>query len=735
MGRYFTLAALLAFAAAAWAEPIVRTEHVEAELVADKASAQPGTPFLMGLKLRMTPEWHTYWKNPGDSGLPTRIHWTLPEGWKAGELRWPFPQKLPVGPLMNYGYEDEVVLLAQVTPAADAKPGNAAIHAKAEWLVCKDVCIPEKGELDFALPVKDSPPADNPRWQAHIERAKNMWPVEAPGWKYESAIVGKSLVVRLVAPQGVTPPEKVFFYPERELLIEPAAPEKVTREGNALRIEMKLADPPLKDVSHVSGVAVSESGWPGIPRKAMQVEAAVGATLPAAAGATGAAAGSTGAMTLSESSVGGSAAFALVFAFIGGILLNLMPCVFPVLGIKVMGFVEHAHGEARAMRVQGMVFFVGVVLSFLVLAGVMLVLRASGAQLGWGFQLQSPVVVMLLAALFFVLALNLIGVFEWGLFAQAMTSNVTARGRYADAFLSGVLATVVATPCTAPFMGAAVGFTLTQGAPLALAVFMMLGVGMAMPVLLLSLRPALLRKLPRPGAWMEVFKQILAFPLFATVAWLTWVLGAQAGNDSVLALLGGLVVIALAAWMYGRWRHSPGLWRPALAIVLGAAGLAVAWPSPYAADAATAATQAGDIQWQAWSPEKVRDLNSQGKAVFVDFTAAWCVTCQVNKRVALHNAEVMKEFAARNVVALRADWTRQDPRITETLSSLGRNAVPVYALYVPGEAQPRLLPEVLTPSIELAELTRLPEISGVRPQLTGVRPHRAQPGSDPGRLG
>jgi thiol:disulfide interchange protein len=339
------------------------------------------------------------------------------------------------------------------------------------------------------------------------------------------------------------------------------------------------------------------------------------------------------------------------------------------------------------------------------------VLRASGAELGWGFQLQSPIVVMLLAMLFFVLALNLVGVFEWGAFAQSMTSSLTARGRYADAFLSGVLASVVATPCTAPFMGAAVGFTLTQSAPLALAIFATLGVGMAVPVLLLSLYPRLLKKLPKPGAWMETFKQILAFPLFATVAWLTWVLGAQAGNDSILALLGGLVVVALAAWMYGRWRHSPGLWRPALAVVLGAAGIAMAWPAPYAAESASSiATHAGELPWQAWSPEKVRDLNAQGKTVFVDFTAAWCVTCQVNKRVALHNASVVKEFGARGVVPLRADWTRQDPRITETLSSLGRNAVPVYALYVPGEAQPRLLPEVLTPAIVLAELSRLSDV-------------------------
>jgi thiol:disulfide interchange protein DsbD len=359
------------------------------------------------------------------------------------------------------------------------------------------------------------------------------------------------------------------------------------------------------------------------------------------------------------------------------------------------------------MRMQGIVFAAGVVLSFLALAGLMLALRAGGAQLGWGFQLQSPVVVTLLAALFFALALNLSGVFEWGAVAQSMTSNLSARGRYADAFLSGVLATVVATPCTAPAMGAAVGYTLTQEAYVSLAVFALLGAGMALPVLLLSLFPALLKRLPRPGVWMETFKQVLAFPLYATVAWLAWVLGAQSGNDAVFALLGGLVLVAMAGWLYGRGSGVPGPWRTAAAVVLAGAGLAIAWPSAQA-EGGAASVRAGDLDWQPWSPERVRELISQGKPVFVDFTAAWCVTCQVNKRVALHNEAVVKEFAARGVATLRADWTRQDPRITETLAALGRNAVPVYALYRPGTEQPVLLPEVLTPSLVLTELASLP---------------------------
>jgi thiol:disulfide interchange protein len=679
------------------AAPMVKTEHVEAELVTDKAAAKPGTPLTVGLKLRMEPQWHTYWKNPGDSGLPTRVRWKLPPGWKAGELQWPYPQPLPVGPLMNFGYEDEVVLLAELTPPAAAPAGKVVIGAKADWLVCKDICVPESGELETTLPVANADPPPNPRFQAHIERARNMLPVAVTGWSSRAALQGGSLVVQITPPAGIEPPAKARFFPERENLIEPAAPQKVTREGNALRFEMKLADPPPKDVmTAVKGVAVADAGWRGTDRrKAIEVTANVVPSIAAAA-------------TTADALPGASVVAAIALALMGGLLLNLMPCVFPVLGIKVMGFVEHAHGEAVAMRLQAIVYSIGVIASFLVLAAIMLGLRAGGSQLGWGFQLQSPAVVAALAALFLVLALNLSGVFEWGAFAQSLTSNLSTRGRYADALLSGVLASVVATPCTAPFMGAAVGYTLTQDASHALAVFAALGVGMALPVLALSVFPRTLRLLPRPGAWLDVLKQILAFPLYATVAWLAWVLGAQAGNDAVFALLLGLVLVAMGAWMYGRYEHWHGAWRSGVAIVFAILGLVVAWPGTAPAGDAAASAHADELGWQPWSPEKVRDLTAAGHPVFVDFTAAWCVTCQVNKRIALHNDAVRRGFASHGVVTLKADWTRQDPRITRELSALGRNAVPVYALYAPGADTPRLLPEVLTPSVVLGELAKLP---------------------------
>ncbi|NJD87731.1 MAG: DUF255 domain-containing protein, partial [Betaproteobacteria bacterium] len=421
---------------------------------------------------------------------------------------------------------------------------------------------------------------------------------------------------------------------------------------------------------------------------------------------------------------GASLALALVFALAGGLLLNLMPCVFPVLGIKVMGFVRHAHGDARALWMQGAVFSAGVLLSFLALAGLLLALRAGGAELGWGFQLQSPAFVTLLAALFFLMALNLFGVFEWGGFAQSLTSNLSARGRYADAFLAGVLATVVATPCTAPFMGAAVGFTLAQPAPVSLAVFAMLGVGMALPVLALSFFPNALRKLPKPGPWMETFKQVMAFPLFATVVWLAWVLGAQAGNDAVISLLAGLLALGIGAWIYGRWARSEGFARFVFAAAFAAAGLWLAWPGAEAAPeraGAAPASKPGEIAWQAWSPERLAELRAAGTPVFVDFTAAWCVTCQVNKRVALNREEVVKALAARGVAALKADWTNHDPRITAALAELGRNALPVYALYAPGQAQPKLLPEVLTASLVVDEISKLPAAPAVTQSNPTVR--------------
>jgi len=509
-GAILAALSLLAFAALAAHAAPVRTERVEAELHAEKVAAAPGKPVTIGLRLKHDEHWHTYWKNPGDSGLPTKIRWDLPEGWTASGFQWPHPERLPFGPLVNYGYSGETMLLVDLTPPANAKPGPVSITGHADWLVCADVCIPEKATLKLDFAVAEGEPAAKPAETARFARARASLPAKLPDWKAEATLANGQLTVRFVPPEGAVAPAKAFFFPDRESFIEPAAPQGLTRDGGGFRLTVKLAQPEPRDVTVASGVLVTDGAWPGLAgRKAVEIAAPVVASLPAPAAAlpvpdAPAPAGGEGGL-----------AVALAFAFLGGILLNLMPCVFPVLGIKVMGFVRHAHGDARALWLQGAVFSAGVLVSFLALAGLLLALRAGGAQLGWGFQLQSPAFVALLAALFFLMALNLFGVFEWGGFAQSMTSNLSARGRYADAFLAGVLATVVATPCTAPFMGAAVGFTLAQPAAVSLAVFAMLGVGMAAPVLLLSLFPKAMKRRPRPGPWMETFKQVMAFPLFA----------------------------------------------------------------------------------------------------------------------------------------------------------------------------------------------------------------------------
>ncbi|NJD88059.1 MAG: thiol:disulfide interchange protein, partial [Betaproteobacteria bacterium] len=383
------LALVLALAPAAQAAP-VRTEHVEAELVAESAAAAPGRPATVGLRLKMDEHWHTYWRNPGDSGLPTKIRWTLPEGWKAGPIQWPYPEAQRVGPLMNYGYSDEVMLLVELTPPADARPGPVTLRADADWLVCKDICIPEKASLSLPFAVAGGEPQAAAGNAALFSKARARLPVAVSGWSAESAIAGTKLTLRVLPPAGGVAPARVSFFPFRENFVDHPAPQALVRDGHGVRLEVKLVEPVASDIKEVAGLLVAESSWPShAGRKAVEIAMPVVAALPAAAAPVGAPSGEAGA----------SLALALLFALAGGLLLNLMPCVFPVLGIKVMGFVRHAHGDARALWMQGAVFSAGVLLSFLALAGLLLALRAGGAELGWGFQLQSPAFVTLLAAL------------------------------------------------------------------------------------------------------------------------------------------------------------------------------------------------------------------------------------------------------------------------------------------------------------------------------------------------
>jgi len=692
-----------ALAGAAVAAP-VKTQHVEAELVSDRTAFVPGQSVTVALRLKMADGWHTYWRNPGDSGLPTTLSWTLPPGVAAGPILWPAPNALPIGPLVNYGYEGEVLLLADVKIAQDARPGDTlTLGAKAEWLVCKETCIPEDAQLELALPVAERSDL-YPQWGNAIVATRDAVPGAVPGWLSTARADGQKVVVTLTGPAGATAPTGVHFFPYQEGQVEASGKQSFVRDPNGTFVlTLPVANQLAAGFTRVAGVITATKGFEsgGGLVKAMTLDTPlVGTVIAGPKPATA----QTPAMNLaappSPAAEGLSLAVAMVFAFIGGIVLNLMPCVFPVLSLKALSLTKPGHGNRHHLRIEGLSFGAGVIATFVALAGLLLVFRAAGDQFGWGFQLQSPAVVTGLAVLFFILALNLSGVFEFTALVPSSAAGWSARNQYVNAALSGVLAVVIASPCTAPFMGAALGFALAQPALLTLLVFAALGLGMALPFVLLTWYPGWRRMLPKPGVWMERLKQFLAFPLYATVAWLVWVLGAQVDNDAVVRLLVTLVVVAFALWAWRAYRGGAATAFSVLALLGVAAALVVAWPlfsgtSDRNASAPAQAKSASAIDpWQPYTPVRLSELAAANTPVFVDFTAAWCVTCQVNKRLVLNDGAIKEAFAQRGVALVRADWTRRDPAITQALAALGRQGVPVYVLYRPGK-EPLLLPEVL----------------------------------------
>ncbi|MDB5753256.1 MAG: thiol:disulfide reductase (thiol:disulfide interchange protein)-like protein [Ramlibacter sp.] len=688
------LAALPLLAGAqGFAKSTVVTERVRAELLAHAPDGvDPGKTVWVGLQLSHQPKWHTYWKNSGDSGLPTQLTWSLPPGVEAGEIAWPVPRKIPIGPLANYGYEDTVLLPVPLTITPQFKPslGNdLEVKLKASWLVCKEECIPEEGEFALKLPTRSTTAGSAQAFEAAFAAQPRAVPGTIPG--STARIDGNALAISVqglpVAVRGKT----LEFFPETGEVIEPGAAWTQAWHGAEWTARVPLfaqrsASPNVMPVV----VADGGQGW----RAELKVlgtwpQAAAPATVSPAleqalrANVAAAAAGSNGA------SIGFAAA--LLGALLGGLILNLMPCVFPVLAIKVVGFTRHAD-DRRGHRIAGLAYTAGVVLSFVALAALMLSLRAASEQLGWGFQLQSPAVVAALAALFTLIALNLAGMFEFRSVLPSSLATLEARHPVANSFLTGVLAVAIASPCTAPFMGASLGLAVGLPPAQALAIFAVLGLGMALPYLAASWVPAVARWLPRPGPWMETFRRLMAFPMFATVAWLVWVLGQQSGIDGAGALLALLVALSMVAWaltLRGRTRMAlASVAIAGLALVAWATGGALTRQAPEQPLAVAAS------RWQAWTPGRVDQLLASGQPVFVDFTAAWCVTCQFNKKTTLAHDGVLSDFDAANFALLRADWTRRDPAISAALAQLGRNGVPVYVIYRQGRA-PVVLSEVL----------------------------------------
>jgi thiol:disulfide interchange protein DsbD len=684
------LAALALFAAAL---PQAARAQVAASLVSADASIHPGTPFNVALHFVHQPHWHTYWVNPG-TGLPTTLKWTLPLGWKAGEIQWPAPMLLSDsrGNIIGNGYDGDLLLPVTITPPPDLMPGtNVELQVAAEWLMCQDECVPGNAKLSLLLPVSPEDPQPDPVWGAKIRDVVARLPAADPAWSVRASrnATTVTLTIRPAARNSAPVPAGLHFFSRDGSIAydlpQPASP--IGGGGFALGLPVSSDGP--KDATRVVGVLTSKDGWRpdgSLPGLAVDVGFRSGT-----ARASVAAPGSPGAAP-ADGLLG-----TLLLAFVGGLILNLMPCVFPVLGIKILGFVNQAGADRRKVTLHGIVFAAGVLLSFWALAGLLAILRAGGSQLGWGFQLQSPAFVFGLAAAMLAFALNMSGVFEFGLTATGIGSGLQSKSGLTGSFLTGVLATVAATPCSAPFLAPALGAALALSTAESFAIFTAIAVGLSTPYLLLSAFPAAVRILPRPGAWMETFKQAMAFPLYATVAYLVWVLAGQLQETALLSALFGLVLVAMGVWVYGRWNApgaSPGRERFGLCacLVLLALGAWAGWPTP---------ASPTDIVWEKWSPEAVEKLRSANRIIYVDFTARWCATCQANKRLVFHSDEVLRAFRDKHIATLRGDWTNKDPQITAELAKYHRGAVPFNVIWFPGHTEPVALPELLTPSIVL----------------------------------
>ena len=677
---------------------------VRVELVSEVESLAPSQSFWVGLRERIAPGWHTYWSNPGDSGEPTALEWALPRGFAAGALVWPHPDRVHVGPFVSYGYTGEVVLLTRLTAPRDLEPGaRVTLRGRATWLVCAKICIPEEAPVALALPVTAGKPSADVHGATVISRARGAVPTPSP-WTASFSTTPDAVVLTVAAVglnrERVT---DVWFYPARWGVIEHAAPQAVTVAADGITLRVRRGVLPVATETPIEGVLViTERLDGGTAGQAFSLRA-----LPR--GLTGS--------TVADARPSVTLLQAMALALAGGLLLNLMPCVLPVLSVKALSLVEHAGARAAILRGHGVAYTAGVLASFGMVAGVLIALRASGEWLGWGFQLQSPLVVTLLVDVLFVLGLSLSGVvLIGGRLAGAGQALTTGLG-YTGSFFTGALATVAATPCTAPFMAVAIGYALAQPWATALLVFETLGFGLALPYLLLTLVPGWRRLLPRPGPWMERLRQFLAFPLYAAVAWLVWVVSQEAGPQGVAVALAGLVLIGFAAWLYAASRAVSGPWRRAATATVALLALAAVGLGPVVGSRPSSPTGAAvpdprGLSFEPFSTERVAELRAHGIPVFVNFTAAWCITCLVNERLALRSSAVAATFARKGVVSLKADWTTRDPQIARVLESFGRSGVPLYLLYPRAAAgreagEPTVLPQILSEEMIIDAVERI----------------------------
>ncbi|MEM0928422.1 MAG: protein-disulfide reductase DsbD domain-containing protein [Pseudomonadota bacterium] len=675
MLRFVLAFLLLITPAAAQSGAWVTTGHAESRLIAEKTAAVPGETLWLALDQQLEEGWHVYWKNPGDSGLPLELSWTLPEGFEAGEIGYPLPHRLPLGPLMNFGHEGHPLFVVPITVPVDAVTGRTVrIDVFAEWLICLDVCIPESADLSLAIAVAEE--ADDAlRTAAMIREARSALPRDLGLHARFADQDGEVVLAIEGAPAG-----DPYIFPDESGLIEPAAAQPSMRTGEdlvfTLTPALKYRAAPPEALSGV--VVVSMQGQEvGVLFNAQRSDEALAlAAMPAAAVAEG----------------GGNVVLIFAFALLGGLVLNAMPCVFPIVFLKAAGITQLAGADRSEVRKDAYAYTAGVLATFAAMATLLLVLRGLGAELGWGFHLQSPIAVGLFAVIVFLIGLNLAGLFEVGTSVQGAGQRLTQKKGAAGSFFTGLLAVLVAAPCIGPFLGLPIGYALTAPPAAAIAVFLALGLGLALPYLALAAAPQAASLLPKPGAWMVRVKQLFSFAMFGTVVWLTWVVSLQAGPQGVLILGIALVASSLAAWLYGLAQEKGGstLLRAAAALAI-----AIALAPLFTLTAAPVAAASTATEKIPYDEAMLAQYRAEGTPVFIDFTAAWCVTCQYNKRVVLDTEPIKSLFAETGTVFMVADLTNPDPIITAAIERQGRSGVPLY-LYYNGEAEPEILPQILT---------------------------------------
>ncbi len=691
--RQLSIAACAILAAvSATAQNYQGKELVKATLLADTSAVVPGKPFNVGLLLRMAPGWHTYWKYSGDAGLPTEIKWNLPPGWKVGEIQWPIPLKtIDPGDILTYGYQDEVLLIQEITPSAKIADSSTKLSAQTDWLVCEKICIPGSANLSLELPTSTLAELKNTDLFARYQR---LLPKKFPDSNTATtnwSRTGKDLHLKLTS-ERIANYQTFDFFPLPQGNTVVGHPAVESRNGSEITFKVPVESSD-EDFSSMPGLVVFSKLPNGEDRNAwelgaFQTAAAVRAPLQQSRGLAG----------------------FLFFGFIGGFILNLMPCVLPVISLKIFGFIKHADKDRRGVFRNGIAFIAGIFVWFVGLALLLIALKAAGHQITWAAQFTNPYFVLGLSVIVLAFALDLFGVFEITLpqtLMHRMLQSSTQEGE-AGSFFQGLFATALATPCTAPFLGPAIGFAFTQSSSIILLMFVAVAAGMSAPYFLLSAQPAWMKFLPQPGPWMVHVKQFMGFLLLATLLFLIYVLGAQRGLEGAIWASCFLLVIAIACWMKGAFIvPTASAAKRGIALVLMLV-LLLGGGAYFIADKFRAATpdlvQVQHTDWQPFTPERLQSERDAGHAVFVDFTAAWCLTCKFNEKAVLENSEVREAFQRHSVVKLKADWTNGDPIITKLLQQFGRPGVPLYVLY-PGKSQePVVFPELLTKNIILDKL-------------------------------